>query len=256
MGLAIRVERTEHTSWVIVDRQEAANALGYSDFLELIKLLSEECSSDRTAAVAITGAGERYFIGGVDLKETAKATTVDEAWRLMYEGLGGFCRAVYACRKPVIAAVNGYALGAGFEVLYAVDLAYATKWARFGLPPVRYGMVPPASPTLGVFLANPKLVAYLALTGEMITAEEALRYGLINDVVENTEELRRKVEEVSAKITSNEPEAVKAIRALMAESKLRLLGDEGLRTLAAFTARPTVSRRIEEFLNSRRASRG
>jgi hypothetical protein len=53
--LAIRVERTEHTSWVIVDRQEAVNALGYSDFIELIKVLTEECSSDRTAAVAIRG---------------------------------------------------------------------------------------------------------------------------------------------------------------------------------------------------------
>ena len=250
--MAIRVERSEHTSWVIVDREQAGNSLGLSDMMEFVSALSQECSYQGTAAVAITGAGEKFFITGVDLKETAEAQSFSDAWRLMYEGLGGVCRAAFNCRKPVIAAVNGYALGAGFELLYAADLAYAVRWAKFGLPPLRYGMVPPASSTIGMLLGVPKLVSYLVLTGDMITAEDALRYGIINGVVDSVQQLRSAVEEVSAKIAQAEPEAVAAARALMAEAKMQMLSDKGLRTLAAFTARPEVRQRVLEFLNSRK----
>ncbi len=256
--MTIDVERSEHVSWVIVDRQEAGNSLGLKDTLELTTTITRECSATGTSVVAITGAGEKFFISGIDLKETAEVTDLDQAWRLMYEGLGGVCRAIFSCRKPVIAAVNGYALGAGFEMLYAADLAYALRHARLGVPPVKYGMVPPASSTIGVLLANSKLISYLVLTGEMITADDALRYGLINDVVDDLPSLRRKVEEVAAKIVANEPEAVYAARALMAEAKMQWLSDKGLRTLAAFTARPAVRRRIEELLLNRggKASQG
>ncbi len=250
--MAIRVERTEHTSWVIVDRQESGNALGYADLQELMRVMSEECSSSSTAAVAITGAGEKFFITGIDLRESADAQNEEDAWRLMYDGLGGFCRAAFSCRKPVIAAVNGYALGAGFEVLYAADLAYAVRWAKFGLPPVRYGMVPPASSTIGMLLGSPKLISYLVLTGDYIGAEEAERAGIINGVVDSLEELRRKVEEVSAKIAMAEPRALAEARALMAEAKMQALSDKGVRTLAALTARPVVRERILQFLEGRR----
>ncbi|MGC9113061.1 enoyl-CoA hydratase/isomerase family protein [Acidilobus sp.] len=251
--MVIRVERSEHTSWIIVDRQDAGNSLGYRDLQEITQAINAECSSGSTATVAITGAGEKFFITGIDLRETAEAQSEEDAWRLMYEGLGGFCRAAFNCRKPVIAAVNGYALGAGFEVLYAADLAYAAKWAKFGLPPVRYGMVPPASSTIGMLLGMPKVISYLALTGDFITAEEAARYGIINGVVDSVEQLRSKVEEVSAKIAEAEPEAVAAARALMAEAKMQALSDKGLRTLAAFTARPVVRERVLQFLNRKRA---
>ena len=256
--MTVRVERTEHVSWVIVDRQEAGNSLSLRDTFELAQALANECTAQGTAAVAITGAGEKFFISGIDLKETADVKDLDQAWRLMYEGLGGVCRAAFSCRKPVIAAVNGYALGAGFELLYAADLAYAVRYAKLGVPPVKYGMVPPASSTIGVLLANPKLVSYLVLTGEMITAEEAMKYGLVNDVVDDVKSLHSKVEEVAAKIAANEPEAVSAARLLMAEAKMQWLSDKGLRTLAAYTARPVVRARIEELLlnRGRKASQG
>ncbi|MGC9071437.1 MAG: enoyl-CoA hydratase/isomerase family protein [Acidilobus sp.] len=253
--MTVRVERSGDVSWVIIDRQEVGNSLGLKDMIEVRGAIEGECVSGDTVVVAITGAGEKFFMGGVDLKETASIQTPDEAWRLMYEGLGGVCRAVFSCRKPIIAAVNGYALGAGMEIIHASDLAYAVRWARLGLPPVKYGMVPPASPTIGVLLSNPKLMAYMVLTGEMITAEEAMRYGLVNDVVDSVEALRAKVEEVASKIAANEPEAVYAARALMAESKVQWLSDKGLRTLAAFTARPVVRKRIEELLLNRRSNR-
>ncbi len=249
--MTVRAERTERVSWIIVDRQEAGNSLGLRDTLEMAERIRQECDSGGTSVVAITGAGEKFFISGIDLKETAEVRDLDEAWKLMYEGLGGVCRSVFSCRKPVIAAVNGYALGAGLEILYAADLAYAVRTAKLGVPPVKYGMVPPASSTIGMLLANSKAVAYMVLTGEMITAEEAMRYGLLNDVVDSIVSLRSKVEEVAAKVAANEPEAVAAARTLMAEAKMQWLSDKGLRTLAAFTARPIVKSRIGELLIKR-----
>ncbi len=248
--MPIRVERSDLVSWVVFDRQDKGNALSLEDLRSAARIIEAECSEPSTTVVALTGAGEKFFTTGVDLEETAAASGDPEAaWRLMYEGLGGLCRAAFSCSKPIIAAVNGYALGAGFELLYVADLAYAVRWAKLGVPPARYGMVPPASSTIGVLLANSKAVAYLALTGQMITAEEAVKYGFINDVVDSTEALRAKVNEVASLIAMNDREAVRQVRALMAEVKGQALSDKGLRTLAAFTARKVVGERVKEFLS-------
>lgn len=253
--MPVRVEREDLVSWVVFDRPEKGNALGMEELEEARRAVEAECSSGDHAVVALTGSGDRFFTTGVDLDEIVEARDAEAAWRLMYEGLGGLCRAIQGCRKPVVAAVNGYALGAGMELLYFVDLAYAVRSAKFGVPPVRYGMVPPATPTVGVVLLGPRAAAYLALTGEMVTAEEALSMGFLNGVVDTVEELRAKVREVAKAIAQNEPEAVAEVRRLIVESKMAALSDKGLRTLAAFTARSVVAERIRALFKSR-PSRG
>ncbi|MEB3757500.1 MAG: enoyl-CoA hydratase/isomerase family protein [Desulfurococcales archaeon] len=250
--MPIVVERDDLISWIIIDRVEAGNSLDKPHLDELAAKIREECEEPSTRVVVVTGRGEKFFTTGVDLGATSRVRGLDDAWSLMYEGLGGVCLAMTGCRKPVIAAINGHAIGAGMELLNAVDLAVAVRWAKFSSPAVRWGMVPPGTPTLGPFLFGAKNAALVALTGRTFTAEDVLRMGFINMVVDSTEELRREVRKLAEDIAKGEPFAVEQTRRLLADSRLHFWVDRGLRALAESTARPVVAERASEFLKGKR----
>ena len=249
--MPVRLLRDGPVTWVVIDREEKGNSLDLGHLLELRERLSEACSGEGVV-VALRGAGERFFSTGVDLGSVASVRGVEDAWRLMYEGLGGACRAVMECGKPVIAAVNGHAVGIGFELLYAADLAYAVRHAKLGSPAVRWGMVPPASTTLGPILVGAKQAAYIALTGRLITAEEALRMGFLNGVVDSVDELVETVKRVAADIAEAEPWALAQALRLLRSARLEALIDRGLKTLALSTARPVTAERARGFLEGKR----
>jgi len=238
-------------SWVVIDREEKANSLDLDHALQLAETIHQACSDEATRVVALRGAGERFFSAGVDLEAVAGLAGPEDAWKLMYEGLGGVCNAVASCGKPVIAAVNGHAVGIGFELLYAADLAWAVEHAKMGSPAVKWGMVPPASTTVAPWLVGAKRAAYIALTGRLITALEAERMGFINGVVPGVNELLETVRGVAEDIARADPWAVSLARRLLAGARPHSMVERGLLALAQSAGREEVRRRARGFLESR-----
>ena len=165
---------------VTLDRPEALNALSFGLLAELVAAL-EDLDGDATVhAVVLTGAGERAFAAGADIKEMADATPESLA-----DGGGfGHWDELRMIRKPLIAAVRGFALGGGCELAMACDLVVAGDDAQFGQPEIRIGVMPGAGGTQRLTRAIGKARAMeLILTGRSIDAREAERLGLVTRVV-------------------------------------------------------------------------
>ncbi|MCE4624292.1 MAG: enoyl-CoA hydratase/isomerase family protein [Desulfurococcales archaeon] len=250
--MPIRVERWEHVSWVIIDREDKGNSLDYEHARQLADIIRRECEEPSTAVVALRGAGSRFFSTGVDLESVANVRGAEDAMRLMGEGLGGVCKAITGCSKPFIAAVNGHAVGIGFEMVVASDLAFAVRGVKMGSPAVKWGMVPPASTTIGQYIMGQKSAAYIVLTGELLPSDELYRMGLLNGLVDSVEELVSMVEGVAAKIAGNSRWAVREAVRVMRASRMHHLTEIGLRSLILSTARPEAAERARGFLERKR----
>ena len=218
-------------AYVTVNRPKVLNALNTPTWTDL-KAAFEEAKADASVrGVILTGAGEKAFIAGADISELAHVDAYDaeESSRFgqkvldQMENLG----------KPVIAAVNGFALGGGCETAMACTLRIAVDTAKFGQPEVTLGLVPGGGGTQRL----PRLVGkgralQLILAAEMITAQEAYRIGLVNEIVPAADLLAR-AEAILRKIGSNAPMAVKF--ALTAVNKgLETSQDEGLLLEASY----------------------
>ncbi|MET1101207.1 MAG: enoyl-CoA hydratase/isomerase family protein [Pyrodictiaceae archaeon] len=238
--------------WVVIDRLDKANALDYEHLARLREAIELGCKTREANAVVITGSGDKYFSTGVDLGSVANVKSADEAFKLMVEGLGNVCRAILDCRKPVIAAVNGHAIGIGFELLYAVDIAVAVRHAKFSTPAVKWGMIPPMTTTLGPFLIGLKNASYLALTGATISAEEALRMGIINEIVDDIESLRKRVMEIIGEMGKASSWAISQARRLLSLARERLYAELGLMSLGFSTARLETIGLARSFLEKKR----
>jgi enoyl-CoA hydratase len=199
--------KKEHVAYVTLNRPSVLNALNHTALTEL-KTAFEDASLDHDVrGVILTGAGEKAFIAGADITELARINAVEaeeftrtgQAVLNVIENLG----------KPVIAAVNGYALGGGCETAMACTIRLATEDAQFGQPEVKLGVIPGYGGTQRL----PRLVGrgralQLILSGAMISAQEAYRIGLVNEIVPRNE-LMTRAEAILAQITANAPLAIK-----------------------------------------------
>src|SRR5687767_6062626 len=177
----VTLEVQDRIATLSVNRPDKLNALNEQTIRELGQAMDEIASRDDVGGVILTGVGEKAFVAGADIAELAKMGPVDgiEVSRL---GQRVF-RQIELSRKPVIAAVNGFALGGGCELALACHLRVASTTARFGLPEVKLGIIPGYGGTLRL----PRIVGKgraleLILTGEMINAAEAHRIGLVNRI--------------------------------------------------------------------------
>ncbi len=252
--MSVKVERRGPVSWVIIDREDKGNSLDYEHARLLAGKLKEECTFPETRVIALRGAGKRFFSTGVDLASVAGVRGASDAIRLMMDGLGGVCRAITGCDKPVVAAVNGHAVGIGFEMVVASDLAFAVRGVKMGSPAVRWGMVPPASTTIGQYIMGQKLASYIVLTGDLLTSEDLYRAGALNGLVDNVEELVATVESVASKIAANNEWAVREALRVLRASRMHHLTEIGLRALVLSTARPEAAERARTFLGRKRSS--
>ncbi len=246
--MPIDVSLLGKASLIMINRPEKANSLDQEHARLLANAIKEECTREDTSVIVITGAGDRFFSTGVDLGAVASVKTTDDAIALMGEGLGGVCKAISRCEKPVIAAINGHAIGIGFEMVLASDLAYAVRYAKLGSPAVKWGMVPPASPTIGPQTIGYKNAAYIVLTARLVSAEEAWRMGVLNGVVDNVDELYKVVEEIAEDISKNSKWAVTNALKLLRASRPHTLIEAGLRTLITSTARNETVERARGFV--------
>jgi enoyl-CoA hydratase len=168
---------------VTLDRPAAANAMNTQLGSELMTLFETiNLDAGDTRCVVMTGAGDRAFCAGADLKERKGMT--DEAWtrqHLVYERM---VRAILSCPVPVIAAVNGAAYGGGCELALACDFIYASEHARFALPEVTLGIMPGAGGTQNLTRAvGERRAKEIILTGKPFSAADAQQWGMVNRVV-------------------------------------------------------------------------
>ncbi len=180
-------EKKGHIAYITINRPEVMNALHYDANVELGEIFNDFKQDDESWVAIFTGAGERAFSAGNDLKATAAATARGEKLPDKPVIFGGITSG-FECYKPIIAAVNGFALGGGFELALACDIIIAAEHARFGLPEPRVGLIAAAGGMHRLPAQIPlKLAMGMMLTGRQITAQEAYRIGLVNEVVPGTE---------------------------------------------------------------------
>ena len=194
---------------VTIDREKAFNALTGALLEDLAGIFTEIQADDKVRAAIITGAGTKAFVAGADIKEI-KAAGADRP-DLIRQGLKALGR-VRGCAKPVIAAVNGLALGGGCELAMSCDLRLAASTARFALPEATLGLMP----GYGGTQLLPRLVGegrakLMMFTGAMISAEEALAMGLVQ-AVHPPEALLDESITLAEKIAMNGPFALAAIK--------------------------------------------
>jgi len=193
--------------YVTVNRPEKLNALNRKTMDELEGCFQEIESDDEVRAVILTGAGEKAFVGGADINELAVQAPV-EGKEMSVRGQK-ILDLIEHLGKPVIAAINGYALGGGCELALACTLRIASENARLGQPEVKLGIIPGYAGTQRL----PRLVGKgraleMVLSGDPISAAEAYRIGLVNQVVP-PHDLIATAEKLAQKITANAPLAVK-----------------------------------------------
>ncbi len=179
------VEKRGTVAKVTVNRPDKLNALNVPTRLEILAVFKELTEDAGIRVIVITGAGEKAFIAGADIGEFAGRTALEQ--REIMQRSRAF-DAMENCPKPVIAMINGFALGGGCELAMACDIRVASVKAKFGQPEVKLGLIPGGGGTQRL----PRLIGEgkameLILTGDMIDAEEALRLGLVTQVVPHEE---------------------------------------------------------------------
>lgn len=205
----VKTSVTEGIAMVTISRPQALNALNSRFFLEMDALLAELGGRDEVKALIITGEG-KAFAAGADIAEMVQKTQAEgrEFSRTGQRTL----RSLELFSKPVIAAVNGFALGGGCELALACDFRIASVKAKFGQPEVNLGVIPGYAATQRL----PRLIGlgnalYLLLSAEMIGAEEALRMGLVQRVVE-PDQLLAAAHELAKAISAKGPKAVRLVK--------------------------------------------
>ncbi len=203
----LHFEKRDHIAFLAIARPKVLNALNAATMQELARAFQSVQADDDVRAAILTGEGEKAFVAGADIGELATLDAIAAA------GLAARGQAVFSlieeCGKPVIAAVNGFALGAGCELALACSIRLAADTARFGQPETKLGLIPGYGGTQRL----PRLVGKgraleILLTGEMIDAAEALRIGLVNAVVPAAQLLAR-AEALANKIIANGPLAIR-----------------------------------------------
>jgi enoyl-CoA hydratase/carnithine racemase len=218
--LPIRFERPgahEGVAVVTIDRPEAANSLDPETLAELARAWREIADDDAVRVAVLTGAGERVFCSGMDLKKTIPAAQRlargERVSEIEFEGLRSAATATlagFALGKPIVAAINGHARGGGFDFMLASDIRYAVPQATFALEEVALGLYPTGHATVLL----PRQIAWVHASEIMYTARpfdaaRAREIGLVNAIVEPDALMDRALETADA-IAANAPLAVKA----------------------------------------------
>lgn len=207
----VKFEKSNHIGILTISRPKALNALNSKTLLEIDEAIDMVSKDKDIYVLVITGEGEKAFVAGADISEM-KDMNVFEAREFAKLGNNVF-RKIESLEKPVIAAVNGFALGGGCELSLSCDIRLASENAKFGQPEVTLGITPGFGGTqrLARVVGAPK-AKELIYTGNMITAEEALRIGLVNKVVPQ-DKLMEETMNMANKIANNAPIAVKLCKA-------------------------------------------
>ena len=216
---AIEFEYSDHIATVTINRPEARNAMNPEVFVRLYDAFHEIESNNDIRVAIITGAGDKAFCAGADLGRLIPLMNGvrqpedewDNRWVNEVNKQGTYLMGRDTV-KPVIAAINGHAIAGGMELVQGTDIRISVPEAKFGVQEVKWALFPAGGSTVRL----PRQIPYakameLLLTGDLITAEEALKCGFLNYVVEPAE-LMNKAMQIAEKLAANGPLAVQAIR--------------------------------------------
>lgn len=233
----ILYEKKGKTAFVTINRPEVMNALHYPAHEELYDIWTDFLEDSEVWTAILTGTGDRAFCAGADIKHMASLTEEERVSTSVREAsdsriqFGGMVHREIL--KPIIAVVNGYCLGGGLEIAMTCDIVIASENARFGVPEIKnVGGYPGSGGIHRLPRHVPlKIAMQMLLTGEHITAEEALRIGLINKVVPPAQLMPEAIA-LADKINENPPMAVRAIKEMVSKSldlPLEYPDNQGLR---------------------------
>ena len=215
--MPVRYESTGHIVTITIDRPDALNAIDPATNAEMTAAFARFRDDPEAWVGILTGAGERAFCAGADLKELIPSLTEQSRRGELHEfNFGGITRG-YHTWKPLIAAVNGFALAGGTELVLACDIRIAAENARFGQPEVRWAIIPGAGGTqrlpraIGVSAAME-----IILTGRQVDAQEALRLGLVHKLVPAGEALAE-AQRTAEALLVNGPLALRAAKQAVVE---------------------------------------
>lgn len=232
---------------ITINRPERSNALNTPTVLELKRAVGATRDRSETRVVVITGAGERSFVGGADIHELRQLNVLkgEQFIRTLHESF----QAIREHPVPVIAAVNGYALGAGLELVMSCDIAIASENAALGMPEVQVGLPSVIECALMPSMIGLMRTRELLLTGDSIDAQQACRIGLVNQVVP-TAELQAAVQRMAERLMRNGPRALLLQKELI-NRWLNLPLDEaieaGVKSLVSAFATDEPQRSIDTF---------
>lgn len=252
MQKELLLERRGGVAVLTLNRPERLNTLTVELVAALREALADVRTSERTHALLVTG-GERCFCAGADISVLNDLSGPAEVGTFLKE-LRDLFREVAELPKPLVAAVNGPAVGGGLELVLVCDLCIAGESARFGLPEVNLDLIPGAGGTGRlVGLVGPRRAKELLLTGRMVEADEARSMGLVNSVVPDSEVLPAALE-VTRELSRKPPAAVAAIKqvARIAERVSESVEEEQLEGLLETGS---YQERLAEFLDPRRVQR-
>ena len=210
----ILIEKDGKTAIITINRPESLNALNHKTIQELSNAFENLNNDSSVRVIILTGSGEKSFVAGADIKEFADFGT-NEAENLARNGQQTLFNKIENLGKPVIAAVNGFALGGGLELAMACHIRYASENAKLGLPEVTLGLIPGYGGTQRLpQLVGKGIANELIFSAKMISAERAKEIGLVNEVF-SSEELLLKTKELASLIARNSPMGIsKAIAAV------------------------------------------
>ncbi|HYQ86436.1 MAG TPA: enoyl-CoA hydratase-related protein [Bacteroidota bacterium] len=207
------ISTDQHCALIQLNRPDVLNALNIKLMTELVEALERLDNDPEIRAIILTG-NEKAFAAGADIKEMADSSAVD---MLVRDQFARWDR-IRKIKKPIIAAVSGFALGGGCELSMACDLIIASETARFGQPEINIGVMPGAGGTQRLTRAIGKCKAMeMVLTGKMITAEEAFQLGLVNKVVP-VECYLEEAKSLAKEIASKPPVAVRLAKEAVLKS--------------------------------------
>ncbi|PST85148.1 enoyl-CoA hydratase [Pedobacter yulinensis] len=203
------LETRNRIQTITINREAKLNALNRETLAELSAAITNAASDPGIGGIILTGAGPKAFVAGADISEFS-AYSVQEGEQLARSGQETVFNLIENCSKPVLAAINGFALGGGLELALACHMRIASRQARLGLPEVTLGLIPGYGGTQRLTALVGKGKAFeLIATADMLQAEEALQWGLVNHVTD-AEGLLAKATEIMDKVVQRAPLAVAA----------------------------------------------
>ncbi len=212
----LRLERDGRVAILMVNRPDKRNALNGTVRREIVQALDHLRTDDEARVVIFTGAGDKAFVAGADITEFAERNALDQravmSGRVVFEEVANFA-------KPTLAMINGFALGGGCEIALASDIRLAARSARLGQPEIKLGIIPGGGGTQRLpRMVGPGQAMRLILSGELISADEAARIGLVDQVYEDAE-LRAQTLQLAHSLAGHSPLAMQlakdAIRAAL-----------------------------------------
>ena len=206
----IKLKKKQSISWITLDRPDKLNAINAIMLQELSEAINNLTEDTNVRCIIITGEGQKAFSAGADLTELRKLTPQTAA-EFSMKGQQVFTQ-LETCSKPVVAAINGYAIGGGLELALACDFRLASSNAQFGCPETKLGFIPAWGGTQRLpLIVGASEAKRLIMLGEKVKAEEAEKMGLVDNVVAH-KELEAKAEALAQKLCEVSPAALKYVK--------------------------------------------